>query len=181
MPKNARRVFKGEIFEIWQWEQELFDGTTATFERLSRPDTATIIAVVDDHIIILDEQQPGTDVFLSFPGGRCDEGEDSLVAAQRELREETGYESDDWVLWSDGALSGKMDWTMYVYIARGCRKTTELHLDAGERIAARFISFDELLLLPDDPTFRQLFLIPDLLRARYEPAAQEKLRKALFG
>jgi 8-oxo-dGTP pyrophosphatase MutT (NUDIX family) len=181
MPPNAKLAFKGKIFEVWQWEQELFDGSTATFERLKRPDTATVIPVVGDKILLLDEQQPGTDVFLSFPGGRCDEGEDPLVAGKRELMEETGYESAEWELWSDAQPSGKIEWTMYTYIARDCTKTGELALDPGERVTPRFLSFDELLELPDKPDFRQWFMVPALLRARYEPEAREKLRQQLFG
>lgn len=181
MPPNAKLAFKGTIFEVWQWEQELFDGSTAVFERLRRPDTATVIPVVGDKILMLDEQQPGTDVFISFPGGRCDEGEDGLTAAKRELLEETGYASNDWEEWKSDRPSGKIDWTMYTYIARDCKKTDEPTLDPGERISPRFMTFDEFLAMPDEPTFRQWFLFPDLLRARYEPEAREKLRKALFG
>lgn len=180
MPPNAKLAFKGTIFEVWQWEQELFDGTTATFERLKRPDTATVIPVVGDKILILDEQQPGTDVFISFPGGRCDDGEDGLAAAKRELLEETGYASDDWQVWQIGASIGD-DRTLYTYVARTCRKVADPKPDAGERLLVHFISFDEMLSLSDREDFRQRHLVPDLLRARYEPEAREKLRKALFG
>ena len=43
IPKDARCVFKGVIFEVWQWEQKMFDGSMATFERIKRPDTVVII------------------------------------------------------------------------------------------------------------------------------------------
>lgn len=181
MPPHAKLAFKGKIFEVWQWEQEMFDGTTATFERLKRPDTATVIPVVGDKILMLDEQQPDTDMFLSFPGGRLDEGEESLAAAKRELREETGYTSEDWELWSDVYPSGKIDWIMYTFIARQCMQAYTPSLDAGERITPHLVTFDEFLALPDTPLFRQRFLVPTLLRARYEPEAREKLRKTLFG
>ena len=46
LPENAKLVFKGIIHDIYQWEQEMFDGSKATFERIRRPDTTAVIAVV---------------------------------------------------------------------------------------------------------------------------------------
>ncbi len=147
IPPQATMVFKGKIFEVWQWEQELFDGTTATFERLRRPNTAQVIAVVDDKILIVDQEQPDSIHFTSIPGGRCDEGEDPLLAAKRELLEETGYSSDDWVLFREENPVGKIEWTIYTYVARNCRKVREPELDAGERMSSRLVSFDEFIAL----------------------------------
>lgn len=46
LPKEAKKVFSGVISEVYQWPQELFDGTTATFEMIKRPDTVKIVAVL---------------------------------------------------------------------------------------------------------------------------------------
>jgi hypothetical protein len=48
LPENATRVYKGTIFEVWSWPQEMFDGSIETFERVRRPHTADIIAVVGE-------------------------------------------------------------------------------------------------------------------------------------
>ncbi len=42
MPDHARRVFRGEVFDVYQWEQEMFDGSKAVFEKLIRQDTVII-------------------------------------------------------------------------------------------------------------------------------------------
>ena len=34
IPENAKRVFKGIIFDVYQWEQELYNGSKAVFEKL---------------------------------------------------------------------------------------------------------------------------------------------------
>lgn len=46
LPKETKKVFSGVISEVYQWPQKLFDGTTATFEMIKRPDTVKIVAVL---------------------------------------------------------------------------------------------------------------------------------------
>lgn len=180
IPKNAKMVFKGKIFEVWQWEQQMFDGSTEIFERLKRPNTAEIITLVGDKIMIQEQEQPGKPPFTSLPGGRCDKGENPLSAAKRELLEETGYTSSDWELLLEQNPVGKIEWTVYTYIARNCKKVQSPSLDSGERIETKLINFDEFLALADDPTFRSAELICTLLRAQANTKLKEKLRKNLF-
>jgi len=179
MPPHARMVFKGQIFEVWQWEQVLYDGKTAVFERLRRPDTAIIIPIVDGKILISDEEQPDVAPFMCVPSGRIEAGEDPLEGAKRELLEETGYASDDWELVTEQRPSGKVEWSIFVYIARGCTKVAEQSLDGGEKIASRLVTFDEFLMLADDPEFRSHEIIDMLLRARIDPEKRSALKARL--
>ena len=181
LPANAHRVFKGTIFEVWQWEQVMFDGSTQTFERLKRNDSVQVIASVGNKIVIQDQEQPDRTAFVSFPGGRCDGNEEPLAAAQRELKEETGYVSDEWHLLRSVKPYDKMIYTVHTFIARSCIRKSQQMLDSGEKIQNRLISFDDFLALADNPQFRNRIFVGDLLRARYEPQAREELRRALFG
>ncbi len=182
IPAEATKVFSGVIFDVYQWQQTMFDGSTQTFERLKRPNTAQVIAVVGDKILMQDEEQPdGLGAFPSIPGGRCDPGEEPLTSAKRELAEETGYVSDDWMLWEQTDPVGKIEWTVYTFIARQCRKEAEPHLDAGERITSRLITFEEFIMLSDDPHFYSPELVSTLLRMRLDPAKKEQFRQMLFG
>lgn len=182
IPSEAKLVFKGKIFEVWEWEQKMFDGSTSTFQRLKRPDTTQVITVIGDRILIQQQEQPDSvQPFISLPGGRADEGEEPLEAAKRELMEESGYASDDWTLWKADSPIGKIEWTIYTFIARNCRKESEPHLDGGEKITSRLVSFEEFLQLPDDPSFRDLELVVPLLRMRLDPALKEEFRKLVFG
>ncbi len=182
IPSGAKMVFKGAIFEVWQWQQSMFDGSTQVFERLKRPDTAQVIAVVGDKILIQAQEQPDSKgAFISIPGGRIDPGEDPLDGAKRELLEETGYISEDWILWKEVDPVGKMEWTIFAYIARNCILRDRPHLDAGEKITSRLISFDEFLALSDDRHFYNLDLVSSLLRMRLDEAKKEEFRKMLFA
>lgn len=160
----------------------MYDGTTVTFERLKRPDTAQVIATVGDKILLLTQEQPDSSApFPSLPGGRFDEGEDALTAAKRELLEETGYASEDWTLLRENDPVGKMEWTVYTFIARNCTLDRTPHLDAGERITTRLVSFEEFLMLADDPLFYSPEFVSDLLRMRLETDKRDAFRKLLFG
>lgn len=44
IPKIAKEVFSGVIYDIYHWEQRMFDGSYGTFEMLRRPSTIEIIA-----------------------------------------------------------------------------------------------------------------------------------------
>jgi hypothetical protein len=46
IPSHAHKVFSGVIFDVYQWDQELFNGKIATFEAIQRPSTVIVIPVV---------------------------------------------------------------------------------------------------------------------------------------
>jgi len=182
MPQNAKRVFKGRIFEVWQWEQKMFDGSVEVFEKLKRPNTAQVIPVVGDKILIQIEEQPQRkQSFPSIPGGRFDEGEEPLQAAKRELLEETGYVSSDWILWKEVDPLFKIEWTVYTFIARNCIFEKEAETDAGEKIETRLVRFEEFMkIATEDPSFYSPEIVPDLLRLQFNPEKKEEFRKLLF-
>src|SRR3989344_4677291 len=114
IPNHAKKVFKGVIFDVYQWEQKMFDGSVDTFERLKRPDTVVVFPVLPNGKIILTEQeQPGSRVFIGATGGRVDEGEGILEAAKRELLEESGYTAEEFTLWDARQPIGKIDWAVF--------------------------------------------------------------------
>ncbi|MEU4016059.1 NUDIX hydrolase [Microbacterium sp. NPDC028030] len=84
---------------------------------------AVFIVAVDDEdrmcLITIDRYTVG--VSTEIPAGGSD-GEEPLAAAKRELREETGYEADDWTsLGSMYALNGIAEAREHVFLARGVR------------------------------------------------------------
>jgi hypothetical protein len=69
IPDNASLAFKGQIFDVYQWPQIMFDGSTKTFEMLKRPDTVQIILVRDNKILLVEDEQPaGLHGYISRAG-----------------------------------------------------------------------------------------------------------------
>jgi len=181
IPDHAKKVFTGVIFDVYQWEQKMYDGTTKTFEKLKRPDTVVIFPVLSDGTILLTEQeQPGREPFIDAPSGRADENEDPLETAKRELLEETGYVADEYTLWKTVCPVSKIDWVCYTFIAKRCKKVQDQHLDSGEKITLKPVNFDELLRLSRDSRFRAQESVKEFMEALIDQNKYKEL-KALFS
>lgn len=181
IPKEAKRVFEGKIFDIYHWKQKMFDGTYKTFEMLKRPDTVQVIPLLDNGKILISRQrQPKTGVFTTLFGGRVDKGETAIKAAKRELLEESGYIAKDYKFLIKFNPVTKIDWTVYYYIAKGCKKISEACPDCGEDISLKEITFEEFLDLPYDPTFKSGEFENFLLKTKNDKKKREKLRKLFY-
>ncbi len=166
MPSNAKRVFKGKLFDVYQWPQKMFDGSSSTYERLKRTDTVNIVPVSKEGKIILGlQEQPGVKPFIGGFGGRIEEGEDTLSAAKRELLEETGYKANKWELWFSSQPVSKIDWAIYTFIAKGLVRVNKPNLDAGEKILPKEVTFDEFIKLTAKENFRDWEVSLHLYRA----------------
>lgn len=182
LPENAKLVFEGNIFDVYQWEQTLYDGSTTTFEKLSRQDTACVFPVLEDgSILLVEDAQPHRESFLQFPSGRVEQGEMPEETARRELLEETGYAPEKLELLYTSTPADKLDWVFYVYIGRGCKKVEEPKPDPGEKIIPKIVSFDDMLALAAEDKVRDKIFTTMVLQAKLDPAKMEELKKKFFG
>jgi ADP-ribose pyrophosphatase len=179
IPTNAKKVFKGIIFDVYQWEQKQFNGTTKTFEMLKRENSVQVLPVLGDKIIIAEEEQPNLSKRYGLIGGQANPGEEMLAAAQREMKEEIGYTSEDWVVFRERNLYNKIEWTIACFVAKNCTKTTEPDLDPGERITPILVTFDEFMDVIMSGDFRSKDLTLDILKLHYQGKLDE-FKKMLF-
>ena len=181
MGEGAKKVYEGAIFEAYQWPQKLYDGREVTFEKLRRPDTVSVIPVLENgNILLSKEAQPGREESGTAISGRIDvEGEGPLETAKRELLEESGYEAESWKLWKADQVTGKIDWVTYIFITRGLKRVTEQKLDGGEQIELQEVDLDEFITRVTDEAFWGKHIALEVLRLLHREG-REGLKRLLF-
>ena len=126
---------------------------TDTFRRLVVEDPgAVVVLAVDDEnraVVIHQYRHPVQMRLVELPAGKLDqEGEDPLLAAQRELHEEVGLHARDWRhLMTTYASPGITAETHAIYLARGLQEAArdfELHHEEAE-IAVDRVPVDALV------------------------------------
>lgn len=133
-PLGRTELLKGHFLHVVRDTVRLPDGAEATREFVLHPGAVMVIALLDDGQLVLERQyrHPMQRVMIEFPAGKLDAGEASLVCAQRELLEETGYQAREWA-WA-GRLAPTIaysDELIDIWFARGL-SLGERRLDAGE-------------------------------------------------
>jgi 8-oxo-dGTP pyrophosphatase MutT (NUDIX family) len=182
IPTNAKEVYKGKIFTLYQWQQEMFDGSTSTFEMLKRPDTVMIIPVTEDNRIILTRQEQPGHHFTGLAGGRLDRNETIIEAAQRELLEETGLKASTFELLNSFQPVGeKIDWFVFTLIARNCKKVQDQNLDSGEKVEIIEVDFEEFIEICLQEDFRDNELQMLILKHYYEFKDFSRLKKRILN
>jgi ADP-ribose pyrophosphatase len=140
-------AYDGTFLKVSKDTVRLPDGTHAEREYIHHPGAVVILPVFEDGSVLLERQfrYPLDRVFIEFPAGKIDVGEDPLVCAKRELAEETGYSAKDWYLLATihNAIAYS-DEHLDVYLARGLQNGTA-QLDPGEFLETFTATVPEML------------------------------------
>jgi len=127
-------------------------GREGRYVVLDAPDWVNMIALTgeardpDARLILVRQYRHGTDaVTLEIPSGQVDRGEEPLVAARRELAEETGYTGGRWTpLGRTRPNAAFMHNWCYNFLAEGVELTTKPTLDEGEAITVELHPLAEM-------------------------------------
>ena len=140
-------VYEGGFLTVQSDRVTLPDGKLTTREYIRHPGAVVILPLLDDGTVLLERQYryPLQRVFIEFPAGKIDAGEDALACAKRELLEETGYTASDWqfVCTIHNAIAYS-DEHLELFVARGLVAGTS-QLDEGEFLETFSASVPQML------------------------------------
>ncbi len=121
-------------------------------------DIVLIVAVtIERRILLVRQYKHGAgEILTELPAGYMDDGEEPLAAAQRELKEETGFTARAWhklgVFFKNSAKT-KGD-NVHLFLALDARKTVGQELDENENIEVVMIPFAEAISMVWDGTMK---------------------------
>ena len=165
---ESRTLFEGHIVKLTLDRARLPDGTLADREVVYHPGGVAILALDEGGNVALVRQYryPMRQLLLELPAGKLDPGEDTRLAAARELSEETGLEAEEWTyLGYMLASPGFCDEALHMYLARGLRRRDQ-HLDEDEFLDVVTMSFQQLVDQVMDGTITDAKTIATTLKVK---------------
>ncbi|SHG56336.1 NUDIX domain-containing protein [Massilia sp. CF038] len=140
-------AYDGGFLKVTRDRVKLPNDAVTFREYIKHPGAVVILPVFDDGRVLLERQfrYPLDRVFIEFPAGKIDPGEDTLACAKRELQEETGYTADSWQFVSTihNAIAYS-DEHLDMFVARGLTPGPR-KLDEGEFLDIFTTTIPELL------------------------------------
>jgi len=94
---NTEKIFAGNIIDLQVDDVTLPDGNMSKREIVKHPGAVAVIPITKDNKIVFVEQyrKPLEKSIVEIPAGKLEKGENPMIAAIRELEEETGYTTNN--------------------------------------------------------------------------------------
>lgn len=123
----------GRVIDDWSW--------------VVTPDFVLVVTITSDQKFLCFRQTKYAveGLTLAPVGGMIDPGEDPLIAARRELLEETGYQAQDWTFLGKYArMANRGGGTGYLYLARGAQFVSDPASDDLEQQELLLMEMEEV-------------------------------------
>lgn len=139
-------IYDGKIIRVEKDDIELEDGHRSTREVVFNSGGVSVLAFTKEGKVVLAKQfrYPSKEDLYEIPGGKQNENESFIEAGMRELKEETGYISDDVTyfgyFYPTVAYCSEI---IHLVLAKNC-VYEEQHLDDGEHVDVALYDYDEV-------------------------------------
>ena len=168
-PVSVEHIVRDEWIDFRKVRYRYPDGREfGPFYQYSRKSYSVSVPVLPDgrFLCVRQFRQGIGETTTEFPAGGIEADgseygqvtrEDALAAAKRELKEETGYESDEWThLITIPSNATIADNYAHVFLARNCRKVSGLHLDVTEDLEPVIVTKEEIETMISEGRFQQM-------------------------
>lgn len=142
---SSKLIYEGKILSLYVDEVKLPDGKKSQRECIRHCGGACVLYVKDGKIALVKQYRYlyGKEIY-EIPAGKIDKGEQPDIAAQRELKEETGYKAKVKHLLDIYPTPGYTDEIIHIYLAQ-CGEYVGKNLDEGEFLNCEFFTVEEVL------------------------------------
>ncbi|MGM9946466.1 NUDIX hydrolase [Floccifex sp.] len=143
---SSETIFEGKVVSVYRDQVQLENGMPAMREVVSNAGGVCVLALTEKEEIILVQQfrYPSKEELFELPGGRREQGEEFIEAGARELKEETGYVSDEWeyfgYLYPTVAYCSEV---IHMVVAKNCHFEKQC-LDPGEFVVVHKVSISKI-------------------------------------
>lgn len=145
---DSKEIYDGEVLHVYKDTVTLPNGKPAGREVIRHVGAVGIVPMTDDGKVIVERQYryPLDMVITEIPAGKLDsKAEDRLLAAKRELREETGITADEWIdLGVYYPAAAYTDEKITLYLAKGLTFGDQ-NLDEDEFLNIEAVPLAELV------------------------------------
>ena len=153
MRERSEVLLRGKIFDVVAAELTLPSGIEQKLWVVEHPGAVAIapVTAAGELVLVRQYRHAAREVLIEIPAGRLEPGEAPLVAAQRELAEETGLQASEWreryaFLPAPGFCSERV----FLFEARGLSAQTGAVPDADEDLEVVTLSPQRVLEVARD-------------------------------
>ncbi len=136
---ESREIADCRVFKVRE-DRAVCGDKSGTFFVIENPDWVNVVALTpDQHVVLIEQFRHGTgSVTLEIPGGMIDGIEAPETAARRELLEETGYSTDNWMyLGTSSPNPALQSNVIHHFLAVDAEKTANVEFDEHESVVTR--------------------------------------------
>lgn len=144
-------IYEGKVIRLQLEHVTLPDGSSAVREVVKHPGAVAVAALKNNKLLVVEQYRKALGKNqVEIPAGKLEPGEEPLLAAMRELEEETGYTTEQLHYVNSFYTSpGFANEMLHLYFTDQV-KEGKMQLDEDEFLECREITYEEALKLMEE-------------------------------